>query len=113
MKDIEDGLIVIELHSTSIQFDRAGSSFYPRGIFFLNHIFCLTLYQKVKGMSEVADKVDQTFVDLSLAIQNVGIVENYSTVHLNEVRIAAIYLSAAVLDCLRGLMEWVDACSIF
>ena len=64
-------------------------------------------------MSAVADKVDETFENLLLAIQNVGVVEDFSKIHMNEVRIAAIYLSASVMDCLSGLIEWVDASSTF
>jgi hypothetical protein len=45
--------------------------------------------------------------DLSLAMQNVGIIGDFSNVHLDHVQIAAIYLSAAVMDCLTGLIDWV------
>jgi hypothetical protein len=62
-------------------------------------------------MSDLADKVDGTLEDLSLVIQNVGVVEDFSNIHLNQVRIATIYLSASVMDCLSGLIDWVDASS--
>jgi len=65
--------------------------------------------KKTKGMAAVAEKVDETITLLSLAIQNVGGAADFSNVHLNEVRIAAMYLSAAVMDCLTGLIDWVNA----
>jgi hypothetical protein len=58
-------------------------------------------------VSDVSDKVDATMVDLSLAIQNVGVIRDFSNVHFDQVRIAVIYLSAAVMDCLTGLIDWV------
>lgn len=64
-------------------------------------------------MADVADKVDDTMVDLSLAIQNVGVLGEFSNVSLSEVRIAAIYLSAAVMDCLTSLIDWVTRSRIF
>jgi hypothetical protein len=64
-------------------------------------------------MADVADKVDETMVDLTLAIQNVGVVGDLSNIHLDEIRIAAIYLSAAVMDCLTGLIDWVTHSCIF
>jgi len=60
-------------------------------------------------MTQVADKVDRTIEALSLAVQNVGVIGEFSNIHLDEVRIAAIYLSAAVMDCLTALIEWVNA----
>ena len=63
-------------------------------------------------MADVAEKVDDTIIDLSLAIQNVSGADS-SNIHLNEVRVAAIYLSAAVIDCLTGLVDWLNASSIF
>jgi hypothetical protein len=64
-------------------------------------------------MADVADKVDDTMVNLLLAIQNVGVVGDFSNVRLNEVRIAAIYLSAAIMDCLTSLIDWVTGSRIF
>jgi hypothetical protein len=64
-------------------------------------------------MSDVSDKVDDTIENLLLAMQNVGVVEDFSNVHLEEVRIAAIYLSTSVMDCLAGLIEWVGAPSTY
>lgn len=61
----------------------------------------------------MADKVDETMVNLTLAIQNVGVVEDVSNIHLDEIRIAAIYLSAAVMDCLTSLIDWVTRSGIF
>src|SRR6202035_3305500 len=58
-------------------------------------------------MADVADKVDDTIENLLLAIQNVRVVGDFSNIRLNEVRIAAIYLSAAVMDCLTSLIDWV------
>jgi len=55
----------------------------------------------------VADRVDGTLADLLLAIQSVEVAGDFSEVHLEKVRIAAIYLSAAVMDCLTGLIDWV------
>jgi hypothetical protein len=63
------------------------------------------ILQKSEAMSDLADKVDGTLDDLSLVIQNVGVVEDFSNIHLNQVRIAAIYLSASVMDCLSGLID--------
>jgi hypothetical protein len=63
-------------------------------------------------MLEVAIRIDDTIVDLALAIQNVGIVEDFSHVCLNEVRIAAMYLTVSVIDCLASLIEWTDASGI-
>jgi hypothetical protein len=63
------------------------------------------ILQKSEAMSDLADKVDGTLEDLSLVIQNVGVVEDFSNIHLNQVRIAAIYLSASVMDCLSGLID--------
>jgi|SRR5271154_3225092 len=63
--------------------------------------------QKAQDISDVSDKVDNTMKDLSLAIQNVGVIGDFSNVHLDQVQIAAIYLSAAVMDCLTGLIDWV------
>jgi hypothetical protein len=71
------------------------------------------MVQKAQTMMDVADKVDDTMVDLSLAIQNVGVIGEFSNVRLNEVRIAAIYLSAAVMDCLTSLIDWVTRSRIF
>ena len=65
--------------------------------------------KRAKAMAAVADKVDETIMHLSLAIQNVGGAAGFSNVRLNEVRIAAMYLSAAVMDCLTGLIDWVNA----
>jgi hypothetical protein len=64
-------------------------------------------------MADVADKVDETMVNLTLAIQNVGVVEDFSNIHFDEIRIAAIYLSAAVMDCLASLIDWVTRSGIF
>lgn len=61
----------------------------------------------------MADKVDDTIVDISLAIQNVGVIGEFSNIHLTEVRIAAIYLSAAVMDCLTSLIDWMTRSCIF
>jgi hypothetical protein len=63
-------------------------------------------------MSDVAEKVDITIINLSLAIQNVGVVEDFSNIHVDQVQRAAIYLCASVMDCLAGLIEWVDASCI-
>jgi hypothetical protein len=65
-------------------------------------------------MTTVADQVDETLEDLSLAIQDVEVVENFSNVHLKEVRIASIYLSAAIMECLTSLIRWVtrSGCSL-
>ena len=60
-------------------------------------------------MADIAEKVDSTIMELSMAIQNVGVLRDYSNVYVNEIRIAAIYLSAAVIDCLTGLIEWINA----
>lgn len=62
--------------------------------------------QKAQEKSDVADKVDGT-------LEDIGVVEDFSNIHLNEVRLAAIYLSASVMDYLSGLIEWVEASSIF
>ena len=64
-------------------------------------------------MTQVADEVDRTIEDLSLAIQNIGVIGEFSNIHVDEVRIAAIYLSAAVMDCLTALIEWVNASGTF
>jgi hypothetical protein len=69
--------------------------------------------QAAQKTSDVADKVDDTLVDLSLAIQNIEVAGDFSEVHLEEVRIAAIYLSAAVMDCLTGLIDWVTRSGIY
>ena len=61
----------------------------------------------------MSDKVDSTMEHLSMAIQNVGVIGGFSNVHLTQVRIAAIYLSAAVIDCLTGLIDWVDRSRTF
>lgn len=61
----------------------------------------------------MADTVDETMVNLTLAIQNVGGVQDVSNIHLDEIRIAAIYLSAAVMDCLTSLIDWVTRSGIF
>jgi hypothetical protein len=63
-------------------------------------------------MAGVSEKVDDTIIDLSLAIQNVGGAD-FSNIHLNEVRVASTYLSAAVIDCLTALVDWLNASSIF
>jgi hypothetical protein len=63
--------------------------------------------QKAQAITDVADKVDDTLIDLSLAIQNVGVVADFSSVCLNNVSIAAIYLSVSVMECLTGLIDWV------
>ena len=63
-------------------------------------------------MGDVADKVDDTIMLLSLTIRNVGGAGDFPNVHLTEVRIAAIYLSAVVMDCLTGMIDWVNASSI-
>jgi hypothetical protein len=63
-------------------------------------------------MADVADKVDETIVNLTLAIQNVGVVGDFSNIHLDEIHIAAIYLSAAVMDCLTSLINWVTRSGI-
>ncbi len=64
-------------------------------------------------MADVADEVDKTLVHLSLVIQNLEGAGDFPNIHLNEgVRIAAIYLSAAVMDCLTALIDWVNASSI-
>jgi len=65
------------------------------------------IVQRAQGMTDLADKVDDTIALLSLAIQNVGVVADFSNVHLNEVRIAVLYVSAAVMDCLTSLIDWV------
>jgi hypothetical protein len=69
--------------------------------------------QKAKGMADVADKVDDTIINLTLAIQNVGVVGDLSNSHLDQIRIAAIYLSASVMDCLTSLIDWVTRSGIF
>ena len=56
-------------------------------------------------MTDIVDKVNEVIIDLSLAVQNIEMIENFSNVYLNEVRIAAIYLSAAIMDCLTGLVK--------
>jgi len=71
------------------------------------------MVQKAQAMADVADKVDDTMVDLSLAMQAIGVIGDFSNIHLDEVRIAAIYLSAAVMDCLAGLIDWVTRSRIF
>jgi hypothetical protein len=62
-------------------------------------------------MTDVAGKIDATIAELLLAVQNVGVVRDFSNTHLNEVRIAAIYLSAAIMDTLTSLINWVNASS--
>jgi hypothetical protein len=64
-------------------------------------------------MADVADKVDDTIINLTLAIQNVGVVGDLSNSHLDQIRIAAIYLSASVMDCLTSLIDWVTRSGIF
>ena len=62
-------------------------------------------------MGDLATKVDRTLEDLSQVIQNVGVHEEFPQIlsqqHLDEMSCAAIYLSAAVMDCLADLIEWV------
>lgn len=70
-------------------------------------------FQKARELGDLADKVDDVIGDLLLAIQNIGVIGDSSIVHLDEVRIAAIYLSAAVMDCLTSLINWVNGSSIF
>jgi hypothetical protein len=55
----------------------------------------------------MADKVDDMIMDISLEIQNVGVIGEFSNIHRDEVRIAAIYLSTAVMDCLTSLIDWM------
>jgi hypothetical protein len=69
--------------------------------------------QTAQAMADVADKVDDTIVDLSLAMQDIGVIGDFSNLHLNEVRIAAIYLSASVMDCLTTLIDWVTRSRMF
>ena len=78
---------------------------------FHSMIFSL-IAKKAQAMTDVADKVDDTIMLLSLTIRNVGGAGDFSNVHLTEVRIAAIYISAAVMECLTGLVDWVNASSI-
>ena len=89
-------LIVIECHPGSVQLDSLGFIICRPSIQKMR--FSL-MVQKAQTMADVVDKVDDTMVDLSLAIQNVGVIGEFSNDRLNEVRIAAIYLSAAVMDC--------------
>lgn len=63
-------------------------------------------------MADAADAVDDAMKTLLLAIQNVGVVGECSNVHVNEVRIAAIYFASVVMDCLASLIAWVNASSI-
>jgi len=65
----------------------------------------LLIVQKAQAMTDIVDKVNEVIIDLSLAVQNIEMIENFSNVYLNEVRIAAIYLSAAIMDCLTGLVK--------
>ena len=69
--------------------------------------------QKANANADVAKQVDDTLIELSLAIQKIGGSRDFSNFHLNGVHIAAMYLSAAVMDCLTGVLEWVNACRIF
>jgi hypothetical protein len=68
--------------------------------------------KKAQAMADVADKVDDTIMRLSLTIRNVGGAGDFSNIHLTEVRKAAIYLSAVVMECLTDLIDWVNASSI-
>jgi hypothetical protein len=61
----------------------------------------------------VGGKVDDTLVGLSVAIQNVGVVKDFSNLHLTEVRIAAMFLLAGVLDCLTSLIDWIKKSRMF
>ena len=72
----------------------------------------LLIVQKAQAITDIADKMDEVIIDLSLTIQNIRMIEDFSNVHLNEVRIAAIYLSTAIMDCLTGLVKWLNASSI-
>lgn len=104
-------LIVIECDPCSIQPDRIRSIMYRPST--RKIVFLLTVLQTAQAMSDVADKVDDTMVDLSLAMQDIGMIGNFSNLHLDEVRIAAIYLSASVMDCLTSLVEWVTRSRTF
>jgi hypothetical protein len=90
-------------------------SLIASGMLYVVHVFSqerlLSNQQKAQDISDVSDKVDGTMQDLSLAIQNVGAIGEFSNVHIDQVRIAAIYLSAAVMDCLAGLIDWVTRSS--
>ena len=52
--------------------------------------------------------MDRTLAFLSLALQNVPTVGILSRLQVDEVQSAAIYLSAAVMDCLTSLIDWVN-----
>lgn len=52
-------------------------------------------------------------MDISLEIQNVGVIGEFSNNHRDEVRIAATYLSTAVMDCLTSLIDWMTRSRIF
>jgi len=52
--------------------------------------------------------VDRTLAFLSLALQNVPTVGILSRLQVDEVQSAAIYLSAAVMECLTSLIDWVN-----
>ena len=55
--------------------------------------------------------MDPTLEDLSQAIQNVGVGDYFpqllSEDYLAELHSAALYLSAAVMDCLTTLIEFI------
>lgn len=61
----------------------------------------------------MAAKVDDTMLALLLEIQNVSLVGDFSNVHVDEIRIAAMYLSAGVMDCLTSLIGWVTRSCTF
>ena len=97
-------LIVIELYSSSLQFNRVRRIICRPGI---PRASISLIVQKAQAKADVSDTVDDTLTDLSIAIQNVGSVVDFSNIKVSPVRIAAIYLTAAVMDCLTNLIDWV------
>ena len=61
--------------------------------------------------------MDNTLEDLSQAIQNIEVDESFPRIisqqHLHEIRAAAIYLSAAIMDCLTVLIESIKQSCAF
>ena len=102
-------LIATEYHSSSIQLGRNRLAICCPGIHIQKKIR-LTL-QQVQLMFGTTDKLDKTLEDLWLAIKTLGptndLSEFLSSQQLEGVHIAAIYLSAGVMDCLTLLVDRV------
>lgn len=57
---------------------------------------------------DVSGTVNTTLQNLSIAIESVVIVEYFPRQRVG-VNIAAIYLTAAIMDCLGSLIDWITS----